>query len=80
VTNSASAVQAAVAGLGIATLMMYQVASHVADGSLKIVLAEHERAALPVQILHRQGRYGASKVRNFIDLLVASLRAERSLV
>lgn len=77
--NSASAAQAAVAGLGIATLMMYQVASQVADGSLEIVLAGHEGAALPVQVLHRQGRYGASKVRNFIDLLVASLRAERRL-
>lgn len=79
VTNSTAAVQAAVAGLGIARLMMYQVAPHVADGSLEIVLAGHEGAALPVQVLHRQGRYGASKVRNFIDLLVASLRAERSL-
>lgn len=79
VTSGESAIEAAVAGLGIARVMSYHAAPHVADGSLKIVLAGHEGAPLPVQVLHRQGKYGSSKVRNFIDLLVERLRAEESL-
>lgn len=79
VTSGESAIGAAVAGLGIARVMSYHAAPHVADGSLEIVLAGHEGAPLPVHVLHRQGKYGSSKVRNFIDLLVERLRAEQSL-
>jgi DNA-binding transcriptional LysR family regulator len=79
VTGSEAAIQAALAGLGIARVMLYQVAPLVADGSLEIVLADHEGPLLPVRVLHRQGRYGSSKVRNFVDLLVARLRAEKRL-
>lgn len=79
VACSESAIEAAVAGLGIARVMLYQAAPRLASGSLSMVLAEHEEDALPVQVLHRQGRLGASKVRHFIDLLVARLRAEHTL-
>ena len=79
VTGSESAIHAACAGLGIARAMYYQVAPLVAEGRLAVVLADCEGPPLPVQVLHRQGRYGSSKVRNFIDLLVGRLRAEKSL-
>ncbi len=79
VTGSEPAIDAALAGLGIASAMHYQVAQHVSAGRLAIVLGDYENPPLPVQVLHRQGRYGASKVRNFIDLLVGRLRQEASL-
>jgi DNA-binding transcriptional LysR family regulator len=79
VTGSEPAIDAALAGLGIVSAMHYQVAQHVSEGRLAIVLADCESPPLPVQVLHRQGRYGSSKVRNFIDLLVGRLRQEASL-
>ena len=79
VSASESAIEAACAGLGIVRAMHYHVAPLIAEGRLTIVLADSEGLPLPVQVLHRQGRYGSTKVRNFIDLLVGRLRAEKSL-
>lgn len=79
VSGQHAAVQAALDGLGIASAMHYQVAPYIADGRLKILLADFEGAPLPVQVLHRHGRYSPRKVRSFIDLLVGHLRQEHSL-
>lgn len=79
VSGANAAIDAALAGLGIARVMLFQVAAHIEAGRLQLVLQEHEGPAQPVQLLHRQGRYGSSKVRQFIDLTVARLRAEKSL-
>jgi len=72
---SDAAVGAVVAGLGICRLLCYQVADEVAEGRMKIILSDHEEAPWPVHIVHRESSYGSSRVRNFIDLLAASLRA-----
>jgi DNA-binding transcriptional LysR family regulator len=79
VTSHDAAIEAALAGLGITRLLSCQAAPLLANGSLKIVLVGHEAAPLPVQVLHREGKYGSSKVRDFIDSLVARLRADSSL-
>jgi DNA-binding transcriptional LysR family regulator len=75
VTSNDEAIEAMLAGLGICRLMCYQVSAALAAGQLKIILAEHEEAPLPVHILHRESNFGSPKVRHFIDLLAASLRA-----
>jgi len=75
VTSNDAAITAAVAGLGICRLLSYQVADDVAAGRLRILLAEHEETPWPVHVVHREGKFGSSKVRYFIDLLVAHLRA-----
>src|SRR5450830_153026 len=75
VTSNDAAIDAAVSGLGICRLLSYQIAGELADGRLKIVLPEHEEAPWPVHVLHRESKFGSSKVRNFIDLLAANLRA-----
>ncbi len=72
-TNDA-AVAAAVRGLGITQLLSYQVMDEIAAGDLIRLLPEHESQALPVQIVHREGRYGAARVRSFIDLLSENLQ------
>ena len=75
VTSNDAAMDAALSGLGICRLLCYEIAAELAQGRLKIILAEHEEAPWPVNILHREGNFGSSKVRNFIDLMATSLRA-----
>lgn len=73
--SSDAAVGAVLAGLGICRLLCCQVADEVAEGRMKIILSDYEEAPWPVHIVHRESSYGSSRVRNFIDLLAASLRA-----
>ncbi len=75
VTSNDAAIDAVLSGLGICRLLCYEVAAELAQGRLKVVLAEHEEAPWPVHILHREGNFGSSKVRNFIDMMATSLRA-----
>ncbi len=79
VTSNDAAIAAAVEGLGICRLLSYMVADQLADGRLKIILADYEEAPLPVHILHRESKFGSSKVRNFIDMLAEHLRAAHHL-
>lgn len=79
VTSNDAAIEAVVSGLGICRLLSYQIADQLTNGRLKIILADYEEAAWPVHVLHRESKYGSSKVRNFIDVLVADLRARQHL-
>lgn len=79
VTSNDSAIEAAASGLGVCRLLSYQVADEVAAGRLRIVLAEYEEAPWPVHVLHRESKFGSSKVRHFIDMLAAHLRAHPHL-
>ena len=78
-TTNDSAVAVAVSGFGLTRLLSYQVADQLRDGRLKIVLSEFEPAAVPVHVVHREGRYAAQKVRAFLDLAIERLRADPSL-
>jgi DNA-binding transcriptional LysR family regulator len=78
-TTNDSAIAAAVAGLGITRLLSYQVAALVAAGRLQVVLEDFEAAPLPVHVVHHEGRRATQKVRAFVDLAVASLRADPAL-
>jgi len=72
-TNEA-VITAAKRGQGLTRALHYQVAPALAEGSLQIVLAEHEEAPLPIHLIYPEGRQAAAKVRAFIDLAVAALR------
>lgn len=74
VTSNDAALSAAASGLGIARLLSYQIGDALANGTLRVVLADYEEAPWPVHILHREGRLTSPKVRTFIDRLAASLR------
>lgn len=78
-TSNDSAIAAAVAGFGITRLLSYQVAEHVQAGRLQIVLESFEMPALPIHVVHREGRRATQKVRGFIDLAVETLRANPTL-
>jgi len=79
VSSNDAAIAGAVAGLGVARLLSYQVGDDLAAGRLQIILAEYEEAPWPVHILHRESKYGSSKVRHFIDLLADHLRSHPHL-
>ncbi len=74
-----SAISAAVAGLGLARVLSYQVASELHDGRLRVVLAEYEPPPVPIHVIHREGRHAMRKVRAFLDLAIDRLRADQSL-
>jgi DNA-binding transcriptional LysR family regulator len=79
VTSNDAAIAAAVSGVGICRLLSYQIGDELAAGRLKIILDDFEEAPWPVHVVHRESKFGSSKVRNFIDLLVAHLRAHQHL-
>lgn len=77
-TNDA-ALEAAKLGFGLTRVLSYQAAPQLASGELKAVLVDFEGADVPIQVIHREGRHGSAKVRSFVDLAVARLRADRAL-
>lgn len=79
VSSNHAALSAALGGLGITRLLSYQVAEEVERGALRLLLKDFEEESWPVHVVHRETKYGSSKVRSFIDEVVASLRAHRHL-
>lgn len=79
VNTNDGALEAARAGFGLTRLLSYQVAPQLASGELTRVLGAFEEAALPVQVIHCEGRHGSAKVRSFVDLAVQRLRANQAL-
>lgn len=73
VTTNQAAINAAVAGFGIARVVSYQVAEQMATNKLKFVLEHFEQSPLPINIVHREDRLSSNKVRCFIDMLAESL-------
>ena len=78
-TTNDAAITAAVAGVGIARLMSYQLTEPLRDGRLQIVLSAYEPGPVPVHVLHRQGRRPNAKVRALLDLLIERLRGDPSI-
>jgi DNA-binding transcriptional LysR family regulator len=69
-------IAAALAGRGLARALSYQIASHVQAGRLRVVMADHEPAPIPVQVVYVDGRKAAAKVKAFVDFAVDRLRRE----
>lgn len=79
VSSNDAAIEAVSHHAGITRLISYQVAPQLASGQLKTVLAEYEPLALPIHVLHREGRHSSAKVRSFIDFIAASLKQDAAL-
>lgn len=79
VTSNDAALSAVIGGLGITRLLSYQVRHEVERGNLQLLLETFEEDPWPVHVVHREERYGSSKVRSFIDLIVERLRSHRHL-
>jgi DNA-binding transcriptional LysR family regulator len=62
-------VSAALAGAGLVRVPSWQVAHHLADGRLRIVLEAYQRPPTPLSILTPRTRLLLPKVRAFVDFL-----------
>ncbi|MBT2325836.1 LysR family transcriptional regulator [Variovorax paradoxus] len=74
VNSIRAAVASAVQGRGVVRMFSYHLADAVADGRLKIILADDEHAPLPVHLVSPQGRLSVPKVRAFVDFALPRLR------
>ncbi|MGY8526615.1 LysR family transcriptional regulator [Paracidovorax citrulli] len=63
----APAVAACAAGAGFGHFLSYQVAPHVADGTLRVVLQEFELPPWPVSLIYPHARLLPARTRAFID-------------
>ena len=74
VNSVQAALDAAIAGGGIARLLSYQSAIPEAAGDLVRVLEDEPQPPVPIHIVHPAGRHLALKARLFIDRAVGTLR------
>ncbi len=74
-TNDA-VIEAALSGFGVTRLLSYQVSREVAAGRLQILLEDYEPRPRPIHIVHREGRFTPTRIRAFIDFIIADLGAE----
>lgn len=79
-TTAESAVDAALAGLGLVRLACYQVTSAVASGTLVVVLREFEPEPTPVSLVYPRDRLLPSKTRAFLDFATPRLQADMARV
>jgi DNA-binding transcriptional LysR family regulator len=74
INTAESAVDAAIAGIGVTHVISYQVARPIAEGKLQVVLQEFEPEPMPVHLIHAaQGRLPL-KMRSFLEFATPRLR------
>jgi Transcriptional regulator len=73
--NLESACEAALAGMGIASVFSYQLAGSVKSGELALLLQDFEPPPLPVSLVYPPNRFMPVKLRAFLDFAVPRLRA-----
>jgi DNA-binding transcriptional LysR family regulator len=75
VDRAEAAIAAAVAGHGVVATLSYQMAPHLADGSLVRLLQDFELPPIPVQLVFPTARLMAPRLRAFIDFAAPRLAA-----
>lgn len=74
VNTAESALDAAMAGVGLTRVLSYQAADAVARGKLKLVLQSFEPAAVPVSLVHPAQAQLPRKTRAFLDFAADAFR------
>jgi DNA-binding transcriptional LysR family regulator len=74
VNTSEAAIQAAIAGAGLARVMSYKMESARREGTLRILLDEFEEDPLPVNILYPPRKLMPLKLRTFINWVAPRLK------
>jgi len=75
VNSIRGAIVSAVNGRGVTRVLSYHIPQEVRDGSLEIVLKDHEPPPLPVHLIAPHGRLTVPKVRAFVDMALPRLRS-----
>ena len=78
-TSNDSVIAAALDNFGLTRVISYMVARHLAEGRLKTVLNQFAAPPVPVSVMHHEGRQSTPKIRAFVDLAIATLRADGAL-
>jgi DNA-binding transcriptional LysR family regulator len=79
VTTLDTAIEAALSGWALARALSYQVAPHVANGALQVVLRDFEPKPLPIHVVHQEGRRASAKLRSFVDFAIDLLRSDPAI-
>ncbi|WP_299138193.1 LysR family transcriptional regulator [uncultured Tateyamaria sp.] len=79
VSSVAASISVAKRDWGLCRALSYQIGPDLEDGTLQTVLDAHEPAALPIHLVHVEGRRAPAKIRAFIELAKERLRAKRVL-
>jgi DNA-binding transcriptional LysR family regulator len=75
VSTAEAALDAAIAGVGIASALSYQLPAAIKKGQLQIVLAKFEPEPMSVDMLYVGGRLTPRKLRAFCDFAAPRLKA-----
>jgi DNA-binding transcriptional LysR family regulator len=78
-TTLDTAIETALSGWALARALSYQVAPHLAEGTLQVVLREFEPKPLPIHIVHQEGRRASAKLRSFVDFAARRLRSDPAI-
>ena len=78
VSTAEAAIDAAIAGMGIARVLSYQVADAIRSGKLVAALTDFEPAPWPVSLLYSGQGLLPQKLRAFLDFAVPRLRTALS--
>lgn len=76
VNTAESAVDMAVAGLGLTRLLSYQIEAPLAEGKLAIVLEQFEPPQVPVSLVYGSSGLLPLKLRAFLDFAMPRLKAK----
>ncbi|MCI2282381.1 LysR family transcriptional regulator [Colwellia sp. MSW7] len=75
VTDSESAVTAAINGVGITQQLHYQVKDAIDKGKLNIILPDFEPPKVPVHLLYKSRKYMPQKIKSFLDFASPRLKS-----
>ena len=75
VNSIRGALVSAVNGRGVTRVLSYHIPQEIRDGSLEIVLKDHEPPPLPVHLIAPHGRLSVPKVRAVVDMAIPRLRS-----
>ncbi|CDF83658.1 LysR family transcriptional regulator [Pseudomonas knackmussii B13] len=74
-----AAIRAATLGQGLARCLSHEAHQELRSGQLEALLQDFAGPALPAQLIYREGRRAAARVRTFLDFVVPRLRAHPAL-
>lgn len=72
-SSVSAAIAAAMSGWGLTRVLSYQIGPQLKARKLKTVLETFEPEALPIHLVHAQGRGASAKVRAFVDMASSRL-------
>jgi DNA-binding transcriptional LysR family regulator len=74
INTAESAIDAALAGVGVTNVLSYQVARPVSEGRLRVVLQDYEPEPIPVHLVHAGQALMPLKMRRFMEFAAPRLR------